>query len=134
MSDQQAPSQDPTPSVVEPKNAKKTPSSNGWALGVAIIAIGAILLARNLGIDFFFLEFDNWWAIFILLAAIGPLQHAYSTFMREGFTNPVANSLVTTGAIVFVALLFLMDLSFMVWWPVFVIIGGLYMLTSRSNL
>lgn len=134
MSDQQTPSQDSVPTVAEPKNAKKASSSNGWALGVAIIAIGAILLARNLGIDFFFLEFDNWWAIFILLAAIGPLQHAYSTFTKEGFTNAVANSLVTTGAIVFVALLFLMDLSFMVWWPVFVIIGGLYMLTSRSNL
>lgn len=132
MSDQQVPSQDPAPAAVA-KNVKKASSGSNWALGIAIVAIGAILLARNLGIDFFFLEFDNWWAIFILLAAIGPLQHAYSSFMREGFSNAVANSLVTTGAIVFVALIFLLDLAFTVWWPVFVIVGGLYMLTSRNS-
>jgi hypothetical protein len=69
-----------------------------------------------------------------LLAAIGPLQHAFSTFYREGFNSAVANSLVSAGAIVFVALIFLLDLSFTVWWPVFVIIGGLFMVTSRSRL
>lgn len=134
MTDQQLPPQETKPSSIPSKEAKKQSSNNNWALGVAIVAIGGVLLARNLGVDFFFLNFHNWWAIFILLAAIGPLQHAFTTFRREGFTSAVANSLVSAGAIVFVALIFLLDLSFTVWWPVFVIIGGLFMVTSRSRL
>lgn len=133
MSDQQLPPQGSPSAVAESKNIKKTSSGSNWALGIAIVAIGAILLARNLGIDLFFLDFDNWWAIFILLAAIGPLQQAFVAYRRDGFNNAVANSLVSAGTIIFVALIFLLDLAFTVWWPVFVIIGGLYMLTSRNS-
>lgn len=109
-------------------------SSSNWAFGVAVVIIGAILLARNLGIKLFLLDFHHWWAVFILVAAIGPLQQAYAEYQKMGWTRVAANSLVSAGSIIFVALIFLLDLSFSVWWPVFVIIGGLYMLTSRSNI
>ena len=113
------------------KEAKSTASN--WALGLAIVAIGGLLLARNLGFEFFFLDFHNWWAFFIMLAALGPLQQAYRYYRKEGFSSAVANSLVSAGAIIFISLMFLLDLSFWTWWPIFVIIGGLYLMTSRDR-
>ena len=109
-------------------------SNSNWALGLAIVVIGGLLLARNLGVDLAFLKFHNWWAMFILLAAIAPLQQAFSHYRRGGWSNAVANSLVSAGAIVMLALVFLMDLSLWTWWPVFLIAGGLLLITSsRSN-
>jgi len=61
------------------------------------------------------------------------LQQAVSFYRKEGMGAAVANSLVSAGAIVFIALMFLLDLSFGTWWPMFVIIGGLYMMTSRNR-
>lgn len=112
---------------------KPVPTSVNWPLGLAIVVIGGLLLARNLGYELFFLDFHNWWAFFILLAAIGPLQQALSFYRKEGFGSAVVNSLVSAGAIIFIALMFLLDLSFSTWWPIFVIIGGLYMMTSRNR-
>ncbi|QEY18887.1 hypothetical protein D0C16_04275 [Cellvibrio sp. KY-GH-1] len=106
--------------------------AGSWALGLAVAVIGGLLLAKNLGVDLFFLDFHNWWAFFILLAAIGPLQLAYRCYQREGFGSATLNALVTAGSIIFIALIFLLDLSFGTWWPVFIIIGGLYMMTSRN--
>lgn len=121
--------QSPAPAPV--KDAK--PAMSNWPLGLAIVVIGGLLLARNLGFELFFLNFHNWWAFFILLAAIGPLQQAVSFYRKEGLGAAVANSLVSAAAIVFIALMFLLDMSFGTWWPVFVMIGGLYMMTSRNH-
>jgi hypothetical protein len=60
----------PTPAPI--KDTK--PASSNWPLGLAIVVIGGLLLARNLGFELFFLDFHNWWAFFIFLAAIGPFQ------------------------------------------------------------
>ncbi len=119
------------PNSLQPESSSKS-SSSTWALGLAVSVIGGLLLAKNLGVELFFLDFHNWWAFFILLAAIGPLQLAVRSYGREGFGPATLNALVTAGAIVFIALIFLLDLSFSVWWPVFIIIGGLYMMTNRS--
>ncbi|MDO8344239.1 MAG: hypothetical protein Q7T48_13645 [Cellvibrio sp.] len=122
----------PQPQAPAPVKQTKSASVN-WPLGLAIVVIGGLLLARNLGFELFFLDFHNWWAFFILLAAIGPLQQAFSFYRKEGLGAAVANSLVSAGAIVFIALMFLLDMSFGTWWPIFVIIGGLYMMTSRDR-
>lgn len=122
------------PPQLSPAPVKTTkPVSNNWPLGLAIVVIGGLLLARNLGFELFFLNFHNWWAFFILLAALGPLQQAVSFYRKEGMGAAVVNSLVSAGAIVFIALMFLLDLSFGTWWPIFVIVGGLYMMTSRNR-
>lgn len=138
---QETPPQSSPPQNIPPQDTnslgsnlqKPTPTSLNWPLGLAIVVIGGLLLARNLGYELFFLDFQNWWAFFIMLAAIGPLQQAFSVYRKEGFSAAVANSLVSAAAIVFIALIFLLDLSFFKWWPVFVIIGGLYMMTNRNR-
>ena len=112
-------------------NPAKFRSAN-WGVGLAIVVIGGLLLAKNLGVDLFFLDFHNWWAFFILFAALGPLHLAYRCYRREGVGLAMFNALVTAGTIIFIALIFLLGLSFGTWWPAFIIICGLYVMTSRQ--
>lgn len=125
MNDQQLPT--------EPNKNIRATSNSGWALGLVIVFIGALLLARNLGINLAIFEYDNWWAIFILLASLAPLVRALKLVMRSGWSMDVANALVSAAAIIVLGLLLLLDLSVLVWWPVFLIIGGLYMMTNRTR-
>lgn len=123
--------QTPLPVEVEPKS--KAGEGSNWALGLAILAIGGLLLARNLGFEIFLLQFHNWWAFFILLAAISPLQQAYQIFRTEGIDAAVLNRLISAASVVFIALVFLLDLSLKVWWPMFVILYGAYLMTGRNR-
>lgn len=120
---------------VTPSETTKSikPHSPNWVFGLAVVVIGGLLLARNLGIELFFLDFHNWWAFFILAAAVNPLFNAYQSFKTEGFTYNTLNSLVSGSTIVFIALIFLLDLPLGTWWPSFIIIGGLYMMTSGKR-
>ena len=94
-----------------------------------VIAVGALFLLDNFGFDFPFFNFHNWWAWFILFAAISPLSHAQRRYRRVGvFDGPVLHSVLSAAAIVMVALMFILELSWVRWWPIFVIYGGLCML------
>lgn len=114
----------------KPLTQKPANNSSNWVFGLAVVVIGGLLLARNLGLELFFLDFHNWWAFIILFAAINPLINAWQGYKTNGFNNAVINSLVSAGTIIFIALIFLLDLSLGIWWPSFIIIGGLYMITS----
>lgn len=116
-----------------PETTKISKPNSSWVFGLAVIVIGSLLLARNLGIELFFLDFHNWWAFLILAAAISPLANAYQSFKAEGFSQNTFNSLVSGSTIVFIALIFLLDLSLTTWWPSFIIIGGLYMMTCGKR-
>lgn len=119
--------------VVTTPEKQTRPNSSNWVFGLAVIVIGVLLLARNLGLDLFFLDFHNWWAFLILAAAINPLMNAWKSYQADGFNQITFNHLVSGSTIVFIALIFLLDLSISVWWPSFIIIGGLYMMTNGKS-
>jgi hypothetical protein len=113
----------------EPSNA--SPSTFRWRLfpAVAIIAIGVLFLANNLGYPLAWLDHGNWWAVIILLAAFAPLTRAWEVYHARGRIDAeVAYYLLSAGAVVLVACMFLFELDWGVWWPLFVILGGLYTL------
>lgn len=96
---------------------------------LAVIAVGVIFLIRNLGIEIPFLERSNWWAWFILIAALAPLTTAYEAYRERGRVDAeVIYSLLSGAAVVLVAVMFLLGLDWRVWWPLFVILGGLFTL------
>lgn len=100
---------------------------------LVVIGIGVFFLLGNFGFDFPFLDVQNWWAWLILIAAVSPLSHALRRYRRVGtFDNAVLHSLLSAAAIVMVALIFILQLSWARWWPVFVIYGGLSMLVRES--
>lgn len=111
--------------------SKPISSALRWRLfpAIAIIAIGLLFLANNLGYNLAFLDRHNWWAVIILLAAFAPLTHAYERYRANGRLDAeAAYSLLCAGGIVLVGVLFLFDLDWGTWWPLFVILGGLYTL------
>ena len=109
-------------------------SGNGVVPALLVIAIGAFFLLDNLGIHIGFLYLRNWWAWLIMAAALAPLSTAVQRYRKLGTVDGmVLNSLLHAAAIVMVALMFLLHLSWRQWWPVFVIYGGLCMLVRNGK-
>jgi drug/metabolite transporter (DMT)-like permease len=107
-------------------------NSGGLTAGLIVTAIGALFLLDNFGISFRFMEYHNWWALFILIGAAGPLSYAVQRYRTQGrLDGAILHSLVSTAAVVTVALMFLFDLSWNLWWPLFIIFGGLWMLANN---
>ena len=118
----------------EPSNPSR--SSLRWRLfpAVAIIAIGVLFLANNLGYPLAWFDHGNWWAVIILLAAFAPLTRAWEAYHARGrFDAEVAYCLLSATAVVLVACMFLFELDWGVWWPLFVILGGLYTLVPHRH-
>ncbi|HVX05553.1 MAG TPA: hypothetical protein VHA71_10610 [Rhodanobacteraceae bacterium] len=118
----------------EPSHAPSP--AHRWRLfpAVAIIAIGALFLANNLGYNLAWLDHGNWWALIILVAAFAPLTRAWEVYRARGRLDAeVAYCLLSAGAVVLVACMFLFSLDWGVWWPLFVILGGLYTLVPHRR-
>lgn len=99
-----------------------------------VIALGVFFLLGNLGIEVPLFNHANWWAWFILIGAAWPLFDAVERYRETGVIDgEVLHSLFTAAAVVMVALMFLLQLSWQQWWPVFVIYGGLCMLVRDSR-
>ena len=108
-------------------------TQGGWVMGLVVIAIGVLFLLNNFGLRLTFLEYHNWWAILILLFSIGPLSLAYRHYRAiERFDANVAYYLTSAAAIITIGFIFLLNLQWNRWWPLFVIYGGLWMLVRRT--
>lgn len=97
--------------------------SYSWIGGVVLILLGGIFLLQNTGI----LEgFENWWALFILIPAVGSLTTAWRAYQQAGNQwNPAATGALIGGLILTsVAAMFLLGLDIGRWWPIFLIAGG----------
>ena len=94
-----------------------------------VIGLGVAFLLNNLGVRVPFLDIHNWWAWVILVGALAPLEHAWRLYRERGSVDgAVIHHLFAAAAIVAVAGMFILDLSWGLWWPLFLIFGGLSML------
>ena len=112
-------------------NQNPTSHSREWRLFPAafVIGIGVLFLLRNLGIAIPFLDTQNWWAWIVLIAAIAPLARAVELYRANGSVDgAVVHHVFVGAAIIAVAVLFILELSWQTWWPVFMILGGIAML------
>jgi hypothetical protein len=110
-------------------------SSNLW-IGLAFIAGGAIILLNQSGLLSF--EF-NWWAIFILIPAIGSFSSAYNRYRT---TNNLFDMSVMMPALIGLFMIGLMfnllsgngwNFNWNLLWPIMLIIIGLGMAFGRSR-
>lgn len=99
-----------------------------WIWGVFLILMGAVFLLDNTGM----IDLQNWWALFILLPAIGSFQAAWSQYRSAGdrLTAAARGSLIGGFVITMVALIFLFGLNFGSLWPLFLILGGVLLLLN----
>jgi hypothetical protein len=99
----------------------------GWLGGAFLILLGVIILLQNMGIRFL----ANWWALFILLPAFWAFVGAWNIYQDNGrITQGVASSLTIGILLTILALSFLLNLAFGLFWPVLLIVGGLVLLLT----
>ena len=94
-----------------------------WIGGVILIALGLIFLMRNFGYELP----KNWWAVFILIPAVGSLMAAYRTYERNGgqLTGSVIAPAIAGIAFVVMAIALYLGLDWGAFWPVILIIVGI---------
>jgi hypothetical protein len=120
MSDQRSPSEKP-----DQQPPAKRPA---WIAGGVLILAGVVFLLTNVA----GVSLQNWWALFILIPALGSLWTAYTMFKRSGgkFTaasrGPLVGGLVLLG----VTAMFLFNLDWEKAWPVLLIVAGAAVLIS----
>jgi len=100
--------------------------NNSWIGGGILILLGVIFLLQNAGV--FFVQ--NWWAVFILIPALGSLWTAYSLYRNTGEPgNPAfVGSLVIGTLLLLLALGFLFGIDAGFFLPVALILGGIAVL------
>jgi hypothetical protein len=104
--------------------------AGGGALlgGVALIAFGVIIMLQNMGI----VQLHNWWALFILLPALGSFAAAYGAYRTNGgHLNAMARGSFMGGLMITaIAVIFLFDLNVNLFLPVILIVAGLGVLVN----
>lgn len=101
---------------------ERTRASGPWLGGIILILLGFFFLAQNLG----FATLDNWWALFILIPAVGSFATAWSIFQGNGnrMTGAVRGPLMGGLILAMVAAAFLLNLNWGLLWPLFLILIG----------
>lgn len=99
--------------------------SRRWIMGLALILVGALFLVGNLT----GFELHNWWALFILFPAVSSFSQAVDAYQSSGRfdRNALRHTFMGLFFLLFAAS-FLLDFSFGLIWPVFLILGGLALL------
>ena len=116
----------------EPQKSGETrpqrPRRPAWIAGGVLILVGIVFIVQNVvGVTL-----NNWWALFILIPAIGMLVTTYQTWMKNDRRFTAASRGPLIGALVLLAVtaVFLFNLDWGRVWPLFLILAGLAMLAS----
>ena len=95
-----------------------------WIAAAILIAVGVVFLFQNMGYELP----GNWWALFLLIPAIGAFATAWRSYERNGrrYTSAMNGSLIAGVVLLAIAAVFLFDLD-VNWgliWPVILIMLG----------
>ncbi len=101
-----------------------------WLPGVILIGLGVIFLVNNVTS----FSIDNWWALFIMIPAIGSFSKAWDGMRATGeMTRDVWGAIAGGMILTLVASAFLFNLDWGLIWPAFLIIGGLGILLGARR-
>ena len=97
------------------------PSQGGaWIVGMILIVLGGLFLIRTTGT--FDIPLTNWWALFILIPALGSLSASWRTYQLEGrLTGPARGSLLVGLILTFITFMFLFEVSWTYVGPLLII-------------
>ena len=96
---------------------------NSWIGGAVLILIGVVLLLQNFG----GMALQNWWALFILIPALGAFANAWRTYQEAGghLTGAARSSLLGGFILTMVAAIFLFNLNWTLLGPILLILAGI---------
>jgi len=101
------------------------------AIGILVVMVGVVFLMDNFGMRLPFYRPHNWWALFILIGSVPLLLQAADQYRRRGkLDRSVLCLLLSASAPILVASMFLLELDWGLWWPVFIIYGGLWVMVG----
>lgn len=128
MSDQIPSHEPPASEPPRTEEAHAERAGPGWLPGAILIVVGLIFLARN----FAGFTLHNWWALFILIPAIGSLASAWRLYQTAGrrMTAAVRGPLIGGLILLLVTAIFLFNLDWGKVWPAFIIVVGIGVLLS----
>jgi hypothetical protein len=98
---------------------------SGWIIGVILIVLGGLFLMQNMGTYKF--PLNNWWALFILIPAIGEFEKALRFYREAGnqMTSQVGGSALLGVVLTLVTLGFLFNIGWTYFGPILIILAGL---------
>jgi hypothetical protein len=106
-----------------------------WILGAILVLLGVGFLLQAYGR----IAFNNWWALFILIPAVGSFAAAWRRYQAAGgrLTSGALGSLIGGLVLSAVAMGFLFNLDLgLNWnlvWPLLLILGGLALLLQYAT-
>jgi hypothetical protein len=108
--------------------ARHSSRYGSWIPGLALIGLGIVFLIQN----YLGQEIHNGWALFLLIPVVFTLERGYTSLQAVRSAEAIGQLL---GGLVLVALIliFILELPVGQLWPIFLIIGGLSLLVSRSG-
>jgi O-antigen/teichoic acid export membrane protein len=114
---------------IEERQADRQLGGLGWLAGLVLIGIGVYYLLYEFG---YVPVLTNWWALFLLLPAIGTLSAALGAYRRNGGQWTMEVTLPLIGGLLFLGLtaVFLFDLNYSWVWSLFLIAAGLLIVAS----
>ena len=104
----------------------------GWVAGVILILLGGMFLMRTIGaFDF---PLNNWWALFILIPAVGSFDNALRLYRNAGnqFDVRARSALLIGIFLTFITIMFLFDISWTFVGPILIILAGIAILFNYS--
>jgi hypothetical protein len=107
--------------------------SGTWTVGLILILLGGMFLLRSMGT--FELPLQNWWALFILIPAVGSFDTALRMYRHAGnqLTPAARGSLLVGGVLTFVTIMFLFDISWTFFGPILIILVGIGILFNYTS-
>jgi hypothetical protein len=110
---------------IEERRAGRYGSS--WAAGAILILVGIFIMLQNLTS----FELENWWALFILIPALGAFGNVWRTYQRDGrLSAPGRASLISGIILTMVAAIFLLNLNWTIIGPILLILAGVGLLIN----
>jgi hypothetical protein len=94
---------------------------NAWIVGLILIVLGGLFLVRTTGIVD--IPLTNWWALFILIPAIGALSR---------LSGPARGSLLVGLVLTFITFMFLFEVSWTYVGPILIIAVGIAILINYA--
>lgn len=104
--------------------------SGGQTGGLVLIGLGIVFLLLNTG---YITWFTNWWALFLLIPAVGLLSGAMVAYRNAGkWTAAVTRPLFGGLLLAALSATFLLEIDLTWVWPLFLIAVGVVLLIGRD--
>jgi hypothetical protein len=103
-------------------------SGSEWIVGIVLVLIGVVWYARTMNIVFI----QNWWALFILIPALGSFATAWGMARTAGghFGMRARSAFVFGLGLTLVTVMFLFNLNWTIFGPALLLLVGLGLLIN----